>query len=230
MSSEPAPAPTRPGPRPRYTREQVFETALTLIDRDEPDAFTMRRLADELGMGVMTLYGYVRNKDEMVEGVTALAFTRLHRETPAGATWEDLVRTEIEQLYQVSRRHPHLVTLILAQRSATPGMFRLRERILGTLVDAGFDLTRALHILGILISYALGFAGLRAGPAPIDLPERIGELPAGAFPHLHEAAGQYSAHVSDEAFDYGLGLLLRGVGADLQNRVSAPRPPRSARR
>src|SRR5207245_1779681 len=123
MSSEPAPTPSPPGPRPRYTREQVFESALTLIDREDPDAFTMRRLADELGMGVMTLYGYVRNKDEMVEGVTALAFAQLHRDTPAGATWEDLVRTEIEQLYEVSRRHPHLVTLILSQRSAAPGMF-----------------------------------------------------------------------------------------------------------
>jgi AcrR family transcriptional regulator len=195
----------------------VLRSALTLIDREDPDAFTMRRLADELGMGVMTLYGYVRNKDEVVEAVTALAFAQLHQETPACATWEERVRTEIEQLHEVSRRHPHLVTLILAQRSATPGMFRLRERILATLLDAGFDQTRALHILGILISYALGFAGLRAGPAPIDLPERIGELPTAAFPHLHEAAGQYAAHVSDEAFDYGLGLLLRGLSADLDS-------------
>jgi AcrR family transcriptional regulator len=223
MSSDPVPTSSRPGPRPRYTRDQVVEAALTLIDREEPDAFTMRRLADELGMGVMTLYGYVRNKDEMVEGVTTLAFAELHRETPAGATWEDLVRTEVEQLYEVSRRHPHLVTLILSQRSPTPGMFRLRERILGTLVDAGFSQTRALHVLGILISYALGFAGLRAGPAPVDLPERIGELPAGAFPHLHEAAGEYAAHVSDEAFDYGLGVLLRGVGADLEAGLSSHR-------
>jgi AcrR family transcriptional regulator len=225
MSSEPVPTPSRPGPRPRYTREQVFETALTVIDHEDPDAFTMRRLADELGMGVMTLYGYVRNKDEVVEGVTAVAFAQLHRDTPAGATWEDLVRTEIEQLYEVSRRHPHLVTLILSQRSATPGMFRLRERILGTLLDAGFDQTRALHVLGILISYALGFAGLRAGPAPIDLPERIGELPARAFPHLHEAAGQYAAHVSDEAFDYGLGVLLRGLGADFVAGLGRRRSP-----
>ncbi|TMD91061.1 MAG: TetR family transcriptional regulator, partial [Chloroflexi bacterium] len=186
MSSEPSPTPSRPGPRPRYTREQVVETALGLIDREDPDGFTMRRLADELGMGVMTLYGYVRNKDEMVEGVTALAFAQLHRDTAPGATWEDRVRAEIEQLHDVSRRHPQLVTLILAQRSATPGMFRLRERILGTLLDAGFDETRALHVLGVLISYALGFGGMRAAAAPIDLPERISELPADDFPRLHE--------------------------------------------
>ena len=66
MSSASAP---RPGPRPRFTREQVLEAALRVIDREPPEAFTMRRVADELGMGVMTLYGYVGSKGEILAGV-----------------------------------------------------------------------------------------------------------------------------------------------------------------
>src|SRR5262245_13608121 len=61
--------PAKRGPRPRFTREGVLEAALRVIDAVPPDAFTMRRVADELGMGVMTLYGYVRNKEEILEGV-----------------------------------------------------------------------------------------------------------------------------------------------------------------
>jgi AcrR family transcriptional regulator len=207
---------SRPGPRPRYTREQVLATALALIDREEPEAFTMRRVADELGMGVMTLYGYVRNKEEMVEGVAALAFAELQREIPPDAGWEDRLRADIDRLYRLSRRHPHLVTLILGQTSASPGLFRMRERLLGTLLVAGFDEVHALHALGVLTSYALGFGGMLAGAAPIDVPERIRELPAGDFPHLHEVADRYSAHLSDEAFEYGLELLLRGLRAHLE--------------
>src|ERR1700730_18497719 len=170
-TSGPGPRPpSRPGPRPRFTREQVLTTALELIDREQPEAFTMRRVADELGMGVMTLYGYVRHKDEMIEGVTALAFAELDRGRSLDARWEGRLRDEVDRLYRVSRRHPHLVALILAQTSASPGMFRLRERMLATLLDAGFDELRALHALGILTSYALGFSVLRAG-ATIDLPE-----------------------------------------------------------
>ena len=184
----------------------------------------MRRVADELGMGVMTLYGYVRNKDEMIEGVTALAFAELHGQMPADAGWEDRLRSEIDQLYRVSRRHPHLVALILAQTSASPGLFRLRERMLATLLDAGFDELRALQALGILTSYALGFGSLRAG-APIDLPERIRELPADGFPRLHDAADRYAAHLSDEAFTHGLDLLLSGLRSDLETAPrQSPRP------
>jgi AcrR family transcriptional regulator len=221
--SRQAPEPaSRPGPRPRFTREQVLAAALDLIDREQPEAFTMRRIADELGMGVMTLYGYVRNKDEMIEGVTALAFAELDQGSPGDAGWEDRLRSEIDQLYRVSRRHPHLVALILAQTSASPGMFRLRERMLATLLDAGFDELRALHALGILTSYALGFGGLRAGAA-IDLPERIRELPADGFPRLHDAADEYASHLSDEAFTHGLELLLSGLQRDLATRARITR-------
>jgi AcrR family transcriptional regulator len=215
MSSQPALNSSRPGPRPRYTREQVLETALGVIDRDGPELFSMRRIADQLGMGAMTLYGYIRNKEEMIEGVTALAFAELQGDRPANATWEGRLRTEVSQLHSLCRLHPNLVTLVLAQTSASPGLFRIRERMLGTLLGAGFRETAALHALGVLTSYALGFGGTQAGAAPIDLPERIRELPAGDFPYLSAAADRYATHLSDEAFEYGLELLLSGLRADL---------------
>jgi AcrR family transcriptional regulator len=220
MSSQPA----RPGPRPRYTREQVLETALELIDREPPEAFTMRRVADELGMGVMTLYGYVRNKDEMIEGVTELVLSQLRRSPAAGLGWEELVGSAVRDIYDICRRHPNLATLVLAQATASPGLFRLRERMLGTLEAAGLDEPTALHALGALTSYAVGFGIMQGGAVPIDLPERIAELPSAEFPRLHQAAERYGTHLSNEAFEYGLELLLEG----LRGQTPAHRSGRSA--
>jgi AcrR family transcriptional regulator len=216
MSSQPSSSSTRPGPRPRFTREQVLETALDLIDRERPESFTMRRVAEAMGMGVMTLYGYVRSKEEILEGVTTLALARAQPDPAAEARWDEQLRSEILALHSVSRRHPNLVTLVLSQQSASPGLFRMRERLLTTLRSAGFDATTALQALGVLCNYALGFAGAQAGGAPLDLPERIRELPATDFPTLTEVADSYASHLSDEAFEYGLELLLRGLRADLQ--------------
>jgi AcrR family transcriptional regulator len=201
-----------------------LEAALRVIDAVPPDAFTMRRVADELGMGVMTLYGYVRNKEEILEGVTVLLFTEAHR-LAADADWDEQLRAEVRALHSVGRRHPNLVTLVLAQRSAAPGMFGMRERMLAALLDAGLTENVALHALGVLCNYALGFAGAQAAAAPIDLPDRIRELPVEQFPRLSELAEHYSAHLSDEAFEFGLELLMTGLQAQIGTSSQFVRRP-----
>jgi AcrR family transcriptional regulator len=220
MSSRPDSS--RPGPRPRFTREQVLEGALRVIDRESPDAFTMRRVADELGMGVMTLYGYVSSKEEILEGVTALELAAAPA-PPEDADWEQRVRSDVEQLFGLCHRHPNLVQLVLRQMSATPGLFALRERLLATLHEAEFGETEALHALGVLTSYAVGFGALQSGASQIDSPERIRELPVGDFPHLTGAADRYAEHLSAEAFAHGLDLILAGLRTELGRRPAPPR-------
>ena len=119
---------------------------------------TYASVADELGMGVMTLYGYVRNKEEILEGLVGLLVSDHHRAATATATWDERLRTEVRDLHGIGRRHPNLVTLVLAQNSPTPGMVNMRERIMTVLLDAGFTDTTALHALRVLCNYALGFA------------------------------------------------------------------------
>ena len=60
---------TRPEPgtrRPKFTRDQIASTALAIADTEGFAAVSMRRIAAELGAGTMTLYYYVRTKDELV--------------------------------------------------------------------------------------------------------------------------------------------------------------------
>jgi AcrR family transcriptional regulator len=218
VSTDPSPKPLRPGPRPRFTRAEVVETALRVIDEDGAEMLSMRRVAEALGVGVMTLYGYFPNKEEMLKGVAELALSQAYVEPAVDASWEDRVRAGVGRIHGVYRRHPQLAQLILAQTSATPRLFRSREGILGALREAGFDETTALLALGALISYALGFGGMQASSAPGDLPERIAELPADEFPNLTAAADRYDIHLSDEAFQYGLELLLAGLRAQLAAR------------
>jgi AcrR family transcriptional regulator len=213
---DPAKLGARRGPRPRFSREEVLAAALRVIDTVPPDGFTMRRVADELGMGVMTLYGYVRNKEEILEGLVGLLMSDPQRATGT-ATWDERLRAEVRDLHGVGRRHPNLVTLVLAQNSPTPGMFNMRERMMTAMLDAGFTDTTALHALGALCNYALGFAAAQALAAPIDLPERISELPNDEFPSLSRLAEIYSIHLSDEAFTFGLDLLIAGLHAEIAN-------------
>ena len=51
------------GPRTRASRSPA--AALQIADAEGFEAVSMRRIAAELGAGTMTLYHYVRNKDEL---------------------------------------------------------------------------------------------------------------------------------------------------------------------
>ena len=57
----------RSAPRPQLSRELVVSAALKVIEVDGGDALTMRRVADEIGVSASALYGYVANKEELVQ-------------------------------------------------------------------------------------------------------------------------------------------------------------------
>ena len=58
---------TEPGARrTRFTREDITAAAVRIADTEGINALSMRRLAAELEAGTMTLYHYVRTKEELL--------------------------------------------------------------------------------------------------------------------------------------------------------------------
>ena len=54
------------GRQPRFTRDQIAAAAIRIADAEGADALSMRRIASELDAGTMTLYHYIRTKDELL--------------------------------------------------------------------------------------------------------------------------------------------------------------------
>ncbi len=52
--------------RPRLTRDDIAAAAIRVADSEGLDALSMRRLGTELDVGTMSLYHYVRTKDELL--------------------------------------------------------------------------------------------------------------------------------------------------------------------
>ncbi len=69
----------RPG-RTGLTKRAVVENAIAIADAEGLGALTMRRVADRLGVGAMTLYTHVPGKPELVE---------LMLDAVAGETYDD---------------------------------------------------------------------------------------------------------------------------------------------
>ena len=64
------PSPNRPrAPRGTLTRERVVDAAMALIDSGGVDALSMPKLARQLGVGAMSLYGHIESKDDLLDAV-----------------------------------------------------------------------------------------------------------------------------------------------------------------
>lgn len=132
----------------------VVDGAIDLADAEGLDAVTMRGLAERIGVGTMTLYGYVPGRAELVElmvdRVTGRRYdgTRLPVEC---ASWQEALRHIASAGWELLLAHPWVAEAPAGRPILGPGVCRTYEAELNALEgiglsDVDMDLTlTALH-------------------------------------------------------------------------------------
>jgi AcrR family transcriptional regulator len=199
------------------TREQIAQAALELVDRDGLEGLTMQRLAERMGVGTMTLYGYFRSKDELLDAIVDAAVAHPEPRLSTGS-W----REQLDELAHLAHRrlaaHPALVQIRLREPVLRPEALRFGEAGLEILHGAGFDDAEAAQAFRLLFTYVVGFAALSPERTVAQQRQQaaaaIALLPPERYPNLTRAADQASkAMAGEEAFEYGLERILDGLEA-----------------
>ena len=217
------------------SKQRVVAEAIRLADNEEVEKLSMRRLANELGAGVMSLYYYVANKDELLDAMIDVVFDEIELPTDP-ADWKTAMRQRAVSARQVLARHPWAITLMESRTAPGPANLRHREAVFACLRQAGFSVEMATHANWLLDSYVYGFA-VQMASLPFDGADELAgmtddvylpQIPASEFPYLHESAAELLAAGYDPAqeFDVGLDLVL---GA-LEQLRATPGTQRSADR
>src|SRR5437763_13866566 len=72
---------------PKLTRAAIVDTAITLADEEGLDGLSMRHIAERMGVGAMSLYRHVANKDELLALMTDEISARNPYPSPEGKNW-----------------------------------------------------------------------------------------------------------------------------------------------
>jgi AcrR family transcriptional regulator len=205
---------TRTGRRPALTRERVAGEALRLLDRDGLGALSMRRLAAELGVGTMTLYGYVRDKDELLDAVVDAASAPAETIELEG-DWRTRLETLMRALHGALAARPWLVQLRFTRPLLSPGALRLTETAMRVLLDAGFSADEAARAYRALFLHTFACAGFEGATGDLrGVAATLAMLPADEYPALSGAAVEaVRAMEPDAQFESGLALILDGVSS-----------------
>ena len=131
----------KPGRPRRMTLETVVDAACEIgIDQIE-----MGPLAERLGVGVGTLYRYVRDREHLIELVAA-RHSRRQGVVDRGQSWQDVLRESAASAFEVFSRTPELIGHIMSGSIADETDPQATERVLRLLVDRGFDPVEALNL------------------------------------------------------------------------------------
>jgi AcrR family transcriptional regulator len=236
----------RPAERkPRYTREQIADTALRIADQEGFDAVTMKRIAAELGAGTMTVYYYIRNKTDIV----ALMHDAILADVliPGGelpAHWRDAIAAISRRTRQVLLAHPWSLSS-LNEAQFGPNAMRHVEQSLAAMADTGLSFRARLDVITAVDDYVFGntlhsveslsrAAAAEADPAMTAAAIEYGlaQLRTGEFPEL---SAMYQESIAGEdgqdgeengppmtedtlasQFERGLADLLDGIAARMK--------------
>jgi TetR/AcrR family tetracycline transcriptional repressor len=197
----------------------VVEAALALADQDGVEALSMQNLARRLECGVMTIYGYVESKEDLLDAIAqrGLRDLRLPRPLPSEAggllvSWGRALRATLIE-------HPSLPMVFLSRAVIGPGIFRGIEALLGRLGQGGMAAAYGVHAIYAVLIYTTGFVAweiprTRRQPQTAyaaDWRREFASLPPAEFALAGTVLDELAQVAGDEQFELGLAALAGGL-------------------
>lgn len=192
---------------PKLSPALIAGAALALVD--DRGEFTVPELARKLKVSPSSLYNHVSSKADIIELMRGQAVASISLPDPAATDhgWAAVIREIAVQYRDSYARHPRLIPLLTAYSVRDATTINMYNVLAGQFTRAGFTAARVLEAITVLDNYVLGSALDVAAPDDVWDPGDAADAP------LREAlaAGLGRVRRADEAFEFGLDLIMAGL-------------------
>ncbi|WP_433889555.1 TetR/AcrR family transcriptional regulator [Streptomyces sp. CA-111067] len=219
--AQPVRSARRRAPRNSLNPDRILDAAITLLDRDGAEAFTMRALAEQLGVGTMAVYSHFRGKDEISDAVAQRLLDTI--ELPPAGTADP--RGELHEVcrgvYRLFTEHPSALQLLTTRQIGGEDAIAVIDRMLALLRSVGLSRCDAARAHVALMQYTIGSAlwntrrarALSEDGARERVRAKLDVLPADRYPTLVDLVPELLCAQDEGAvqYEYGLDGVLRGL-------------------
>jgi AcrR family transcriptional regulator len=191
----------------QLSRDKIAAAALAIADAEGFASVSMRRIAQEMGVGTMSLYYYVKTKADLVAAMDDALMSEVVAPSLPG-NWREALTVIAVRTRDALSRHPWALSSML---SAPPGVNAMRhmEQCLQVLAKTTMTTREKLTLLATIDDFVFGYALREAACNPkVDLNFARAQLATGAFPRLKEAFGKGHLPAMPDRFQMGLRALL----------------------
>jgi TetR/AcrR family transcriptional regulator, tetracycline repressor protein len=204
------------------TRELILQAALKILDEQGLAGISMRKLAASLNVEAMSLYNYIKDKQDLLDGLANQVLSQIDLPDPSLA-WNQRLEAIALLLYGALIRHPGLV-IVLASEQGRPTSLKVTQGIdsmIAALAEAGLSPKQQVNAYRGLLAMCLGFVlthtqGLSKTKAQAlqdwetqEPPQWDGEL----HPHLTMLMPYFKQTHADDDFQFMLHAYLDYIQA-----------------
>ena len=232
------------GPKPKLRVEDIVTTAIEIADAEGLGAVSMRRIAERLGVGPMTLYTYIPAKSDLLDLMFDRTVGEEHVQIPEGAGWREGLEAIARGQWELHRRHHWFSELPWTRVPLGPNILDAYERAVSVVVrdrverqgdDGGAHprhLVRqrgaarlAVEAVTLPFTTSMDDEAWWAGVAPVlesvwD-PSRFPTLTSPEMAHAWDQPDVEHDYFLAEAlasFEFGLARVLDGIEAYIERR------------
>lgn len=215
--------------RTGLTLDAIVAMGIELADDVGIANLSMRKLADRLGVGAMTLYAHLPGRAELIELMVDSALGEVDYPTvPSPADWRAALTTVADANRRLLTRHRWLIDVDTSRPPLGPGTIAKYDAELHTLVGTGLDDVEIDQALTLVLEHVRSSTRQVVSAAAPEVgdgdwwdragPVLDGVLDAAAYPlasRVGQAAGEtYGAAADPErAYTFGLRTILDGIEA-----------------
>jgi AcrR family transcriptional regulator len=218
---------------PSLSRAEIVDAAIAVADAEGADAVSMRRIAQVLRSGTMSLYWHVTNKEHLLDLMLDVLITEVEVPEPSG-DWRADLRALAHNHRAMLLRHRWVMDFVGGRPPLGPNTLLNLDRSLALLDGFGLGIPTAVYVLATLQTYVMGAAlreiremrvqhdqeQARVDPADWESARAAwrDRLAAdGRFTHvvrfLDAGFDPDAEETRDERFEFGLDCLLDGIAA-----------------
>jgi AcrR family transcriptional regulator len=230
--------------RSGLTLKAIVAAAIDIADTNGVDALSMRKVAERLGVGTMSLYTHVPSKADLIDLMFDTAYGELYAsvESPSqqNGGWRGALQFIAKQNWDLYHRHPWMLQAATGRSVLGPHAALKYEAELRPLDQLGLSDVEMDAVLTLVLTHVEGTARAQVtrdhtqqGTGMTDEEWWVSRAPLldklidpARFPvgtRVGLAAGQeYQGAFSPEfAFTFGLERILAGIAALISAKISS---------
>jgi AcrR family transcriptional regulator len=192
----------------------VIDAAAQAMHDGGYEHLTIRSLASDLGVGPMSLYRHVRDKDDLLDEVTDRLLAEAWEPRVRRSNWESWIADAAERLRHLLVNQPAALHVYLSHPVVSPAAVARMQAMLEVLRDSGFDESSARRAYGSIHTYTIGFAALQASR------HRSGTSDESTDAMVKELAN----FTTPQRFKEGLGFLVEGIRGHTRSWANGSMP------